>query len=248
MFEFLPMDNKTEWFQNWFDTPYYHLLYDHRNDEEAKFFMKGLIQFLKLKKGDRILDLPCGKGRHSRFLNSKGFEVVGADLSKNSIQAAKLYENDKLKFRIHDMRDPLLAKYNAIFNLFTSFGYFNEEMTNIRVLEHFKNALLPNGYIVIDFLNIVKIENELIPETSINKNGINFKINKYFKNDFLIKKISFEVKGEKHNYIEKLQCLNLIKMSDMAHSLSLELTHVFGDYKLSKFDERKSDRLILILQ
>jgi len=242
------MNKKTEWFENWFDTPYYHLLYDYRNDEEAKLFMKALTQFLKLKKGDKILDLPCGKGRHSRFLNSQGFDVVGADLSKNSIQAAKIFENDSLKFRIHDMRDPLLGNYNAIFNLFTSFGYFNEEKTNLKVLELFKNALLPGGFIVIDFLNIIKIENELVAETSVNKNGIHFDIKKYFKNEFLIKEISFNIDDVAHNYIEKLQCLNLKKMEDMASRLSLKPIHVFGDYKLSKFDESKSDRLILILQ
>jgi len=67
------MDKKTEWFQDWFDTSYYHTLYNHRNDDEARFFMKNLIAFLKLDQGDTILDLPCGKGRHSLFLNEQGF-------------------------------------------------------------------------------------------------------------------------------------------------------------------------------
>jgi len=242
------MKNKTEWFQNWFDTPYYHLLYDHRNEEEAEFFMKMLIQFLKLKNGDKVLDLPCGKGRHARFLNAQGFDVVGADLSKNSINAAKIFENEKLKFRIHDMRDPLIGRYNAIFNLFTSFGYFNEEKTNLNVLQHFKNALLPNGHIVIDFLNIIKVESELVPETTIRKNSIDFKIKKYFKNDFLIKEISFEVEGKNHSYMEKLQCLDLKKMSAIANNINLDVSYIFGDYNLSPFEEQKSDRLILILQ
>ncbi len=242
------MKNKTEWFQNWFDTPYYHLLYDHRNEEEAEFFMRMLIQFLKLKNGDKVLDLPCGKGRHARFLNAQGFDVVGADLSNNSINAAKIFENDKLKFRIHDMRDPLIGRYNAIFNLFTSFGYFNEEKTNLNVLQHFKNALLPNGHIVIDFLNINKVKSELVPETTISKNDIYFNIKKYIENDFLIKEISFEIQGEKHNYMEKLQCLDLKKMSDIAKSTNLKVKYVFGDYNLSAFDEQESDRLILILR
>jgi cyclopropane fatty-acyl-phospholipid synthase-like methyltransferase len=242
------MNNKTEWFQNWFDTPYYHLLYDYRNDEEAQFFMKKLIHFLKLKRGDKILDLPCGKGRHSLFLNAHGFSVVGADLSKNSIQSAKIFENEKLKFRIHDMRDPLIGKYNAIFNLFTSFGYFNEDQTNINVLQHFKNALLKNGYIVIDFLNIIKVENELVPELTITKNGIDFYIRKYMKNEFLFKEISFEVNGKNHNYIEKLQCLSLDKISDFAQKVHLNVNHVFGNYDLTAFDEKISDRLILIFQ
>ena len=242
------MDNKTEWFQNWFDTPYYHLLYDHRNEKEAEFFMKKLLQFLKLKEGDKILDLPCGKGRHALFLSAMGYDVVGADLSKNSIASAKLFENEKLKFRIHDMRDPLIGNYNAIFNLFTSFGYFNDEQTNLNVLRHFKNALLKNGHIVIDFLNIKKVENELVPEDTINKNGIDFYIKKYIKNDFLIKEISFEVNDKKHKYIEKLQCLTLEKMIGFTQKINLKINHVFGDYYLTTFDERNSDRLILIIK
>jgi len=64
----------------------------------------------------------------------------------------------------------------------------------------------------------------------------------------LIKEISFEIQGEKHNYMEKLQCLDLKKMSDIAKSTHLKVKYVFGDYNLSAFDEQESDRLILILR
>ena len=95
------MGNKTEWFEHWFDTSYYHLLYDHRNDEEAEFFMKNLLDHLDLQPGNRILDLPCGKGRHAVFLHSQGFDVVGADISENSIKEAKNLENEQLHFDIY---------------------------------------------------------------------------------------------------------------------------------------------------
>ena len=157
------MQEEKEWFKNWFNTPFYHVLYDYRNDEEAEFFMKNLVGFLQLKKGDRILDLPCGKGRHAVFLNAEGFKTTGADISENSIQYAKRFENANLKFTIHDMRDPLSHQYDAIFNLFTSFGYFNEESTNIRILKNFKNALLPGGHIAVDFLNLKKVIKDLEP-------------------------------------------------------------------------------------
>ncbi len=242
------MDKKTEWFQNWFDTPYYHLLYDHRNENEAEFFMKNLIRFLDLKKGDKILDLPCGKGRHSLFLNTQGFDVTGADLSKNSINAAKNFGNENLKFTIHDMRDPLSGKYKAIFNLFTSFGYFNDEQTNVKVLENFKNAILMNGHVVIDFLNIKKVEKELIPEQKFTKNGIEFHITKIIKNDFLIKDIYFNTNDMEHHFTEKVQCLTLEKMKEFAKIANFKVEHVFGDYNLSSFDEYHSERLILVLQ
>ena len=113
-----------DWFTDWFNTPYYHILYKDRNDNEAQQFIKKITEFLSLPKNATLLDLPCGKGRHSVFLNSLGFKVIGADLSENSIQHAKNFENENLKFIVQDMREPLHKKYDAVFNLFTSFGYF----------------------------------------------------------------------------------------------------------------------------
>ena len=91
------MQAKKDWFHKWFNTPYYHLLYRDRDDSEAELFMMNLTQFLGLKKDDTILDLPCGKGRHAIFLNSLGFDVTGADLSENSIEYAKQFENCRKK-------------------------------------------------------------------------------------------------------------------------------------------------------
>ena len=118
------MEKEKEWFENWFDTSYYHILYDYRNDDEAKLFMSNLIGFLNLSQGDKILDLPCGKGRHSLFLNSQGFDATGADLSVNSIMHAKQFQKEGLSFEIHDMRNPLNGKYDSIFNLFTRLRMF----------------------------------------------------------------------------------------------------------------------------
>ena len=76
----------TEWFESWFDTKYYHLLYKDRNEDEARTFISNLISDLNVSHDSKILDLCCGKGRHSKFLNSKGYHVVGADLSNQSIE------------------------------------------------------------------------------------------------------------------------------------------------------------------
>ena len=132
------MSQKQEWFKEWFDTKYYHILYQDRNDDEAQLFMQNLLSFIKLKKNDKILDMPCGKGRHAIFLNSLGYDVLGADLSENSIKYAKKYTNKTLHFEVHDMRQPFDTKFDAIFNLFTSFGYFDDDETNIKVLYNLK--------------------------------------------------------------------------------------------------------------
>ena len=98
------MTKNKDWFESWFDTSYYHILYSHRDYTEAKGFMQNLVKFLNLKADDLLLDLGCGKGRHSIFLNSLGYNIIGADLSKNSISEAKKFENDRLLFIVHDMR------------------------------------------------------------------------------------------------------------------------------------------------
>ncbi|MEE9349647.1 MAG: methyltransferase domain-containing protein, partial [Flavobacteriaceae bacterium] len=92
------MIKEKEWFVDWFDTLYYHILYQDRNDIEAQLFMQNLIQFLDLKKGSKILDLACGRGRHSIYLNALGYKVTGVDLSKNSIAFAKKHEQKNLSF------------------------------------------------------------------------------------------------------------------------------------------------------
>ena len=148
--------SKTEekdWFSEWFNTPYYHILYKDRNDNEAQFFMDNLTHYLNLPQDAQILDLACGKGRHSIYLNSLGFEVTGVDISANSIKIANESANDKLHFHVHDMRENLPNKYDAIFNLFTSFGYFDNEEDNIKTLKAIKNSLTEYGFGVIDFLN-----------------------------------------------------------------------------------------------
>lgn len=242
------MQKEKEWFENWFDTPFYHILYDYRNDDEARHFMNNLVHHLGLSKGDKILDLPCGKGRHSIFLYEQGFDITGADLSVNSITYAKQFEKEHLNFRIHDMRDPLKGSYDAIFNLFTSFGYFNQETTNIKVLKNFKNALNKGGHIVVDFLNLDKVIEELIPNQHIRKKDVDFMIRKKVSDDFIYKEIEVHFKEERHHYLEKVQALDLDKMHNFANEAGLEIKEIFGDYDLNPFNKVYSERLILVMQ
>ena len=86
-----------DWFKAWFNTPYYHTLYKNRDNSEAKAFIENMIDYLHLEKGAKVMDLACGKGRHSITLNENGLDVVGLDLSDESIAYAKQFENEKYK-------------------------------------------------------------------------------------------------------------------------------------------------------
>ncbi|MCK0131764.1 class I SAM-dependent methyltransferase [Flavobacteriaceae bacterium F08102] len=235
------------WFIEWFDSPYYHILYDHRDHREAEFFMKNLVAYLQLKKGEKILDLPCGKGRHALYLNKLGYDVIGADLSENSIRYAKQFENEQLKFEQHDMREPFTTKFKAIFNLFTSFGYFDSQQENIAVLKNLKNGLEPNGYLVIDFMNVNYVQKHLVQRETIVKKGIHFNISRTLNNDFILKRISFNIGEKAFNYTEKVAFLPYNRLKQMVKAANLSIKNCFGDYDLSPFNENDSQRLILIL-
>ena len=121
------------WYKEWFDSPYYHKLYFERDEKEAEAFIRKLVEHLKPAKGSRMLDIACGRGRHSRTLSSMGFDVTGIDLSPSSIEFAKKIETGKLEFFVHDMRLPFRANYyDYAFNFFTSFGYFRTRRELLR--------------------------------------------------------------------------------------------------------------------
>ena len=120
-------DIDSNWFETWFDSPYYHILYQNRNEKEASIFIDGLIQYLQPKTNQRFLDLACGKGRHALQISEKGFATMGVDLSANSIEFAQQFESKLLHFAVHDMREVIpAAEFDYILNLFTSFGYFED--------------------------------------------------------------------------------------------------------------------------
>lgn len=235
-----------DWFTNWFNTPYYHILYKDRNDYEAQLFMKHITTFLNLPKTTHILDLPCGRGRHSVFLNSLGYKVTGGDLAANSIKLAKEFENETLNFKVHDMRAPFNNKYDAVFNLFTSFGYFEDDKEDILILNNIKQSLKKDGFFVFDFLNAEKVKLNLVAKETKIVNSITFNIKREIKDGFIYKHISFFADGENHTYTEQVKYLDLDKMTAFFEKVGFTITNVFGDYDLNAFEANTSERLILI--
>ena len=236
----------TDWFVDWFNTPYYHILYKDRNDDDAQLFMRNITTFLEIPKSTHILDLPCGKGRHSVFLNSLGYKVTGGDLSENSIKAAKRFENDLLKFKLHDMRKPFNNRYDAVFNLFTSFGYFKDDAEDILTLQNIKNGLTKNGLFVFDFLNATFVKNNLVAQETKIVDNITFYIKREIKEGFILKHISFFADGKNHHFTERVKYLDLEKMTTFLDKIGFKITHVFGNYQLNKFDAKNSNRLIIV--
>ncbi|WP_196886436.1 class I SAM-dependent methyltransferase [Aureivirga sp. CE67] len=237
-----------DWFTTWFNTEYYHLLYNNRDDSEAQSFMKNLTSYLKLPQSATILDLPCGKGRHSKYLSSLGFHVTGMDLSENSIEFAKQFENENLVFKVHDMREPFPEKFDAIFNLFTSFGYFEEDKFDIQVLQNIKHGLNEGGVAVIDFMNVEKVEKNLVKKEIQQRDKVDFHIERAIEDGFIVKQISFNAKNKDFVFYEKVKYLNLSKIESYLEQVGLKLITTFGGYNLEPFNKETSNRLILVVE
>lgn len=234
-----------EWFESWFDTPYYHLLYSNRNYTEAEYFITKLTAELGLPPSSKIIDLACGRGRHSVFLNKLGYDVLGLDLSRQNIEFDKQFENETLFFDVHDMRNPINTDpADAVFNLFTSFGYFDHEKDDKNVFESVYNVLKPGGFFVLDYLNEEYVRRSIVPESIIQRGDINFKISKKIEGTHIIKDIRFEADGNLYHFFEKVKLHTLETIHSYAAECGFERIKIWGDYQLNDFDKETSQRCI----
>lgn len=240
------MENK-EWFAEWFDSPFYHKLYSNRDENEAKRFVEHLVAFLGLTPGQSVLDLACGKGRHSITLNACGLNVIGADLAPKSIAAATEYSNESLSFVVHDMREVISEKhFDVVMNLFTSFGYFDSTEDNKRVLNSIHDMLHPNGILVIDFMNAIRVVNSLVKEETKEVEGTAFQISRRFDGTHIFKDIQFSNSGKAFHFTERVQAITHQDFSALLEACGFELIRTFGDFELNPYAAESSDRLILI--
>ena len=231
---------------NWFNSDYYHILYKNRDKKEAEFFINNLIKKLKIKKNSKILDLACGVGRHSFYLNKKGMNVIGIDNSENNIKKAKKFENKFLKFKKKEMTEDYGQVFDFIFNLFTSFGYINEKH-NFKTFKSINNSLVNHGILVIDYLNVIKLKKELVEKETKKIGNIIFNIKRSFKDNFIVKKIKIKDNNEIFYFEERVMELTINDFQDYLKKFNFEILDVYGNYNLEKY-HKYSERLIMIIK
>lgn len=245
------MSERPEWFENWFDSPYYHQLYFQQNEAEAAAFIERLLLILQPPAGAFMLDVASGMGRHSRQLARHGFQVTGIDLSGFSVAAAKGKSGnaENPAFYVHDMRQPFWINYfHYAFNFFTSFGYFRtlrEHQASIRTIS---SSLKPGGEFVIDYLNTHYVEEHLKPVNDVEIDGTNFHLTRWMDENHFYKKIEVERDDftEPLVYTEKVAKFSPGDFTDMLSYQGLQVKEIFGDYELNNYHIRQSPRMIII--
>jgi SAM-dependent methyltransferase len=214
---------------------YEELLPVKRTQQEVDFLKK----ILALRPGARILDMPCGHGRHAIELAKRGYGVTGVDLSKFFLQKARETAEGMgvvLDLRHGDMREVSLdSEFDAAVNLFTSIGYFDDDADDQIVFNNICNALKQGGRFIIDFINHdYTVRNLRHQDWRVLPNGSTLLVAHNYdvlSGKMIDRRVTIPQEGEPRE-ITKLSCrmytpVELVKMGTAA---GLRLEEVFGDF------------------
>lgn len=236
------------WFQSWFDTHYYHLLYGHRDEQEAEDFIDKVVKHLNTEPGQFALDLACGKGRHSKSLASRGLVVTGIDLSEASISHAREHIGEA-EFFTHDMRRLFRTNYyDFIFNLFTSFGYFEKRSDDLSVLKQVNAGLKAGGLFVMDYINAEPVLDGLPSIGEKHVEGISFSWEKKLVGRQIVKEIVVKDNEQVHHFHEKVRVLSKDDLISLFEEAGLKVKAVFGNYQLKPYSPATSPRIIFLAE
>jgi SAM-dependent methyltransferase len=146
-----------DWYQSFFGDEWLQLATQQFSPEVTSAQVDFILDKSGIQPGDRVLDLCCGHGRHSLELARRGYRVVGLDFNEPSLALARKSAAEQdlaLEFIQADMRHiPYTAEFGLIVNLFTAFGYFEDQAQDQMVLDAAAAALKPGGGFLIDTIN-----------------------------------------------------------------------------------------------
>ncbi|AIQ49053.1 SAM-dependent methyltransferase [Paenibacillus sp. FSL R7-0273] len=238
-----------EWYEKSFGEDYL-IVYRHRDFCGARHEVEKMIGWLELPEGSKVLDLCCGMGRHSLALAEAGFEVTGVDLSEVLLREARAQEGaEQVTWLRSDMRElPLDGGFDAVVNLFTSFGYFEEDEEQIKVLREICRMLKPEGKFIIDFLNPSYVIRQLVPHSTREDGDILIDESRRIEDGYVKKDIVLTSKGDDtpRKYHERVKLYPLDAFKQLLAAAGLQLEAVHGSYDEEEYDEEHSKRMIFV--
>lgn len=233
----------------WFDSSYYHLLYQHRSQQEAALFIEHVLQQLQLPDEPATLDMACGAGRHSRILASYGHRVTGIDTAENSIAEAQKRAGILEHYFVHDMRNLLSAnRFDLVVNLFTSIGYAETDYDDLKIFRNAFVALKNKGFFILDYFNRDFVLKNLQLHGKKAADGILFTWNKSIRNNRIIKEITVDDQGRISQFRESVCLYSAEDLQNMLKQCGFNIRKVSGDYFCKPFQQESSERVIIIAE
>jgi SAM-dependent methyltransferase len=232
---------QADWFEHWFGEEYLRL-YPHRDESDAAQAIELVAEHMRGSRVDGVLDLACGAGRHSRLLCDRWW-TVGLDLSSALLKVARRESPDAPYVRA-DMRElPFAAEsFDLAVNLFTSFGYFDDDLAHAEVLRCVGDVVKRGGTFVLDFLNPEEVRTNLVAYDERVVGGSRVEQFRALSVDRKYVEKTIRVRGRE--YLERVRLFSRVELEAMLTAASFDVVARAGSYTGAAWTE-VSPRTIL---
>lgn len=233
------------WYREWFGEEYLEL-YSYRDVDEAQRHVDFVDRVLGEGRRPRaVLDLACGSGRHTLALRARGYRTLGLDLSLTLLRQPPPFPRVA-----GDIRELPFAtgSFDWVLNFFTSFGYFESERENFRVLEEIVRVLVPNGRFMIDFMNRERVLAELKTREVQQKGDQRIEIKRW--HDTATQRINKRIRLLQpglapRTFLESVRAYRQEEVTIGMRWAGLEVDHLFGNFNGDDY-HHDSERLIIV--
>ncbi len=237
------------WWETFFGPDY--LRQYQVNAERTSAEADGVEKILHLRKGARVLDLACGGGRHAIELARRGYAVTGVDLSEELLKAARASAREarvKVRFVHGDMRDlAYRGAFDAVINMFSSFGYFEAVEDDRKVLAGVARALKVRGKFLMERFNRESLAYELpLQGWRVGEDGSVVLQEDSFdvlRGRYDTRQIVIDAHGTRE-HLGSVRAYTLPELKELFDAAGLAIHRVLGGLDLSPYQAR-SRRLVL---
>ncbi|MBU1677347.1 MAG: class I SAM-dependent methyltransferase [Bacteroidetes bacterium] len=241
-----------KWYKTWFSSDEYLNVYNHRDSQDAENIINLILTQIPLPQNAVILDAACGAGRHAIILSKLGYKVIAFDLSTNLLkigQKNSVEHQENVHFFCSDIRQTYIKKkVDLITNLFTSFGYFENDDENFIFFHNSKSLLKKDGFVVFDYFNSNHVKNNLIENTERVINSKRIIEERRIEDNFVIKKIVIEENGNNSEFYERVKLYDSEFLIKKFSEIGFTIEKSFGNYNGAEFNQNKSKRMVLFLK
>jgi len=244
----------SEWWERFFDEEMGEVMFTEEAWRRAEELCDPLVRLLGIEPGAEILDLACGTGRFALPLAKRGFHVVGLDYSAPYLKHARAKAQEQglsVELVQADMRAiPFVEEFDAVVNLFTSFGYFEREEDHLKVLQEVHKSLKPGGRFLLEMANrdflvrrfqahdwhefpdfLALEERRFVPE----------------RDRIETKWVKLHPDGRRKEYTSSLRLFTLRELCDLCSQAGLKVLGYYGDLKGEPWGFDKN-RLVVVAE
>ncbi|CAF3320213.1 unnamed protein product [Rotaria sp. Silwood2] len=223
--------------------------------ERTNTEVEGIINVLDLKGNEKVLDIPTGYGRHSIKLATKGFDVTGSDLNSVHLRKA-IIDSQNIGVYVNYVQENMIDinydnEFDAVINMFYSFGFFETDEENNQVLQNFYNALKPGGkFLFHTDVNIPRILSSKYKEDEIrhlvSKKTLRI-IDRYNSDDKRIYGawIIDHQNGKTTRKEYSVRVYTLAEFISMCQQVGFTKFEAYGDWNKSPYSEDSEDMIII---